>query len=139
MKKYLVTGSTGFVGSRLLGLLRTIDCDVRLLARSNVDNYETIICDLLSDSIPNNAFESIDTVFHLAGFAHDIREPSKVRNMYHSINVAATVGLARSAVQSGVKRFVFISSVKLEGMDLVTAAQVSRTGLIQKEYMGKRN
>lgn len=62
MKKYLVTGSTGFVGSRLLGLLRTIDCDVRLLARSNVDNYETIIFDLLSDSIPNSAFESIDTV-----------------------------------------------------------------------------
>ena len=115
MRKYLVTGATGFVGSHLLGLLRTINCDVRLLARSNVDNYETIICDLLSDSIPNKAFESIDTVFHLAGFAHDIREPSKVSNLYRSINVAATVGLARSAVQSGVKRFVFISSVKAGG------------------------
>ena len=115
MTKYLVTGATGFVGSHLLGLLRTINCDVRLLARSNVDNYETIICDLMSDSITNNAFESIDTVFHLAGFAHDVREPSKVRNMYHSINVAATVALARSAVQSGVKRFVFISSVKAGG------------------------
>ncbi|MDA7830132.1 NAD-dependent epimerase/dehydratase family protein [Gammaproteobacteria bacterium] len=115
MTKYLVTGATGFVGSHLLGLLRTINCDVRLLARSNVDNYETIICDLMSDSITNNAFESIDTVFHLAGFAHDVREPSKVRNMYHSINVAATLALARSAVQSGVKRFVFISSVKAGG------------------------
>lgn len=115
MTKYLVTGATGFVGSHLLGLLRTINCEVRLLARSNVDNYETIICDLLSDSIPDNAFESIDTVFHLAGFAHDIQEPGKVRNMYHSINVAATVELARSAVQNGVKRFVFISSVKAGG------------------------
>ena len=115
MRKYLVTGATGFVGSHLLGLLRTTNCDVRLLARSNVDNYETIICDLLSDSIPNKAFESIDTVFHLAGFAHDIREPSKVSNLYRSINVAATVGLARSAVQSGVKRFVFISSVNAGG------------------------
>ena len=115
MRKYLVTGATGFVGCHLLGLLRTINCDVRLLARSNVDNYETIICDLLSDSIPNKAFESIDTVFHLAGFAHDIREPSKVSNLYRSINVAATVGLARSAVQSGVKRFVFISSVNAGG------------------------
>lgn len=100
MRKYLVTGSTGFVGSHLLGLLRTIDCDVRLLARSKVDNYETIICDLVYDRMPNNTFESIDTVFHLAGFAHDIREPSKVSNLYHSLNVAAAVGLA-SAVQSG--------------------------------------
>ena len=41
MRKYLVTGATGFIGSRLLGLLNTIECDVRLLARSEVNNYET--------------------------------------------------------------------------------------------------
>ena len=41
MRKYLVTGSTRFIGSRLLGLLNTTECDVRLLARSEVNDYET--------------------------------------------------------------------------------------------------
>jgi len=115
MTKYLVTGSTGFIGSRLLGLLSTIKCDVRLLARSKVNNYETVVCNLEQDRISKHALESVDTVFHLAGFAHDMQDPSKVEDLYRVINVDGTVELARLAVESGVKRFVFISSVKAGG------------------------
>jgi len=115
MTKYLVTGSTGFIGSRLLGLLNTIECDVRLLARSKVNNYETVVCNLEQDRISKHALESVDTVFHLAGFAHDMQDPSKVEDLYRVINVDGTVELARLAVESGVKRFVFISSVKAGG------------------------
>jgi len=115
MTKYLVTGSTGFIGNRLLGLLKTIDCDVRLLARSKVDNYETVACNLGKDRIPKHTLESIDTVFHLAGFAHDMQDPSKVKHLYHAVNVEATVELARLAVKNSVKRFVFVSSVKAGG------------------------
>ena len=118
MTKYLVTGSTGFIGNRLLGLLKTIDCDVKLLARSKVDNYETVVCNLGKDRIPKHTLESIDTVFHLAGFAHDMQDPSKVKHLYHAVNVEATVELARLAVISGVKRFVFVSSVKAGGSPL---------------------
>ena len=115
MTKYLVTGSTGFIGSRLLGLLNTIKCDVRLLARSEVNNYETVVCNLEKDRIPKHTLESVDTIFHLAGFAHDMQEPSKVKDLYRVINVEATVELARLAVESNVKRFIFISSVKAGG------------------------
>ena len=115
MTKYLVTGSTGFIGSRLLGLLNTIKCDVRLLARSKVNNYETVVCNLGQDKISKHAFESVDTIFHLAGFAHDMQDPRKVEDLYRVINVDATVELARLAVESGVKCFVFISSVKAGG------------------------
>jgi nucleoside-diphosphate-sugar epimerase len=115
MTKYLVTGSTGFIGSRLLGLLNTLECDVRLLARSEVANYETIVCSLGQERIPKHTLESVDTVFHLAGFAHDMQDPSKVADLYRVINVGATVELARLAVENGVKRFVFISSVKAGG------------------------
>ncbi len=115
MIKYLVTGSTGFIGSRLLGLLKTIKCDVRLLARSKVNNYETVVCNLNQERIPNHALESIDTVFHLAGLAHDMQDPSKVEDVYRVINVETTVELANLAVESGVKKFVFISSVKAGG------------------------
>jgi nucleoside-diphosphate-sugar epimerase len=115
MTRYLVTGSTGFIGNRLLGLLKKIDCDVRLLARSKGNNYETVVCNLGQDRIPKRTLESIDTVFHLAGFAHDMQDPSKVEDLYLAINVEATVELARLAVKNGVKRFIFISSVKAGG------------------------
>ena len=115
MMRCLVTGSTGFVGNRLLGLLNTIECDVELLARSKVNNYETVVCSLGQDRIPGHALESIDTVFHLAGFAHDMQDPRKVEDLYRVINIDATVELARLAVENGVKRFVFISSVKAGG------------------------
>ena len=115
MTKYLVTGSTGFIGSQLLGLLKTTGCNVRLLARSEVSNYETVVCDLGQDRIPKRTLESIDTVFHLAGLAHDMQDPSKVEDVYRVINVETTVELANLAVESGVKQFVFISSVKAGG------------------------
>ena len=59
--------------------------------------------------------DDVDTVFHLAGYAHDLREPSKSNSLYHTLNVGATIRLAELAVKSGVKNFVFISSVKAGG------------------------
>jgi nucleoside-diphosphate-sugar epimerase len=116
MKNYLVTGSTGFIGVRLLGFLKTMECNVRLLSKTQVANYETFECTLGQDRIPNGALKSIDTVFHLAGLAHDVQNPQKVKNLYYLINVEATLELARLAIDSGVKRFVFISSVKAGGI-----------------------
>ena len=116
MPKYLVTGATGFIGSRLLGLLKTKECDVRLLAKSKVENYETVLCNLGQDKIPSYAFESIDTVFHLAGFAHDLQAPGKTINSYYKVNVEATVELAKLAVENKIKRFVFVSSIKAGGL-----------------------
>ena len=55
------------------------------------------------------------TVFHLAGFAHDLSDASKVKKLYHAVNVDATVQLAELAIQQGVQRFVFVSSVKAGG------------------------
>ncbi|MDG2252955.1 MAG: NAD-dependent epimerase/dehydratase family protein [Methylophilaceae bacterium] len=116
MSKYLVTGSTGFIGKRLLGMLSSKQGDVRLLSRSDVKNYETVVCDLQKDRIPKQALESVDTIFHLAGFAHDFQDPNQVKDLYQIINVDASIELARLAVENNVKRFVFLSSVKAGGV-----------------------
>ena len=107
-----VTGATGFIGCRLI---KALDSNIRILSRKRQTNYETVICNFERESIPLSALESIDTVFHLAGFAHDLRDTSKFEYLYHEINVDATVELAKLAVQSGVKRFIFVSSVKAGG------------------------
>jgi UDP-glucose 4-epimerase len=109
-----VSGGTGFVGQRLVVALQQKQVYVRLLSRSK-QNRDTIICDLKVDRIPNDALIGVNTVFHLAGFAHDMRDASKIADLYYKVNVRATVQLANLAVKSGVKKFVFVSSVKAGG------------------------
>ena len=108
----LITGATGFIGQRLVN---AVGGEIRVLSRTEHPNFETVICDLQSSVISDIILNGIDTIFHLAGFAHDIRDASKISDFYYKINVSATVQLANLAVESGVKRFVFVSSVKAGG------------------------
>jgi nucleoside-diphosphate-sugar epimerase len=65
----------------------------------------------------------VDTVFHLAGYAHDLRDASKLEAVYRSINVDATMRLANACVANGVRRFVFVSSVKAGGPSIGSQAR----------------
>jgi nucleoside-diphosphate-sugar epimerase len=113
--KCFVSGGTGFIGQRLTSFLIHSRHDIRLLSRNLHSSIETIVCDLQIDPVPDDALVGIDTVFHLAGFAHDLREATKIEHLYQKINVDSTVKLAELAVKSKVKRFVFVSSVKAGG------------------------
>lgn len=117
---YFITGATGFIGqsilkSKLLNCDRLSGDEIRILSRSPHSQYETIVCNLQYESIPANALSGIDTVFHLAGFTHDMRNGRKIESFYYNLNVNVAVELAELAVKSGVKRFVFVSSVKAGG------------------------
>ncbi|MDH5593921.1 MAG: NAD-dependent epimerase/dehydratase family protein, partial [Gammaproteobacteria bacterium] len=78
-------------------------------------NVEQFICDLGVQRIPEEAFDDVDTVFHLAGYAHDISTSKDVDGLYYSLNVDATIELATIAAKKNIKRFVFVSSVKAGG------------------------
>ena len=108
----LLTGASGFVGTRLVKLLDTPDNNIRIISRKVHPKFETIVCDFEYNSIPALSMDSIDIVFHLAGLTHDNRDDFKVQNIYQKINVDATVELAKLAVNNLVKNFVFVSSVK---------------------------
>jgi len=114
-EKILVTGANGFVGLRLLEHIKNMNFDIRVLSRNPSDQYESIQCDFLKNNIPSNSLNSIDIVFHLAGFAHDFRSSIEVNSIYQLINVDATVQLAELAVKKNVKTFIFVSSVKAGG------------------------
>ena len=54
---------SGFIGQRLIGM---IEVNTKVLARKKQPNYETIICNLQSEVIPDQALNNVNTVFHLA-------------------------------------------------------------------------
>ena len=112
MKNILISGATGFIGQRFVG---AVDANIRVLSREKQPDYETVVCDLKSEVIPDNALDGVNTVFHLAGFAHDLSDATKIQNIYQKVNVDATIRLAKLAVKSNVKRFIFVSSVKAGG------------------------
>jgi len=112
MKNILISGATGFIGQRLVG---AVDANIRVLSREKQPDYETVVCDFEKEDIPKSALELIDTIFHIAGFAHDMRNADKIEDLYHKVNVNATVQLAELAVKSGVKKLIFVSSVKAGG------------------------
>jgi UDP-glucose 4-epimerase len=111
----LVTGASGFIGKKLLSLLDKSGNEIRIISRKKHMNFSSIVCDFSIEDIPLDSLDSVNTVFHLAGFAHDMQDPVLVKNVYQRINVEFTIQLAELAAKSKVKNFIFVSSVKASG------------------------
>lgn len=100
----LITGATGFIGRRLL---RPGD---RALVREAGAMPDEAVGDLLDLPTLSTACEGIDTVFHCAGYAHAFA--SSDPDAHWRINCEGTRNLLTAAGEAGVRRFVFLSSVK---------------------------
>jgi len=122
MMPVLVTGATGFVGARLVNRLGgTVGLDqVYVLSRTQHSVCKTVMCDLRTCTIPSNALGSINVLYHLAGYAHDLHDSETAAHLYQAVNVDATVRLAQMAASSGVQHFVFVSSVQAGGSAAAT-------------------
>jgi nucleoside-diphosphate-sugar epimerase len=121
----LVTGATGFVGSHLIPALVAMGWTVRVLARPG-RTVETpgvatfSVGDLADTPDLGPALDGVDVVLHLAGRAHVLRETATdPADEFRRANVVATEQLALRAARSGVRRFVFLSSVGVNGRDTV--------------------
>ena len=112
----LVTGATGFVGQGIIPVLRAAGYRVRAALRTPQpvpDGVESaILGDLTRMMNRRSAFEDVDFVVHCAGLAHATTTiPDET---YRRVNTEATFELGRTAASVGVKRFVFLSSVRAQ-------------------------
>lgn len=113
----LVTGATGFVGSTLLTALqgRAVRRALRQPAIAALPG-DSLIGDINPDTDWNAALAGVDCVVHLAARTHVIEERSAdPLAAYRKTNVEATRRLAQQAAAAGVRRFVFLSSIKVNG------------------------
>ena len=108
--QYLITGANGYVGSRLCEYLNRHKKKYIPLSRTG---SRGISLDLSLMEFPNTLFENINSIVHLAGLAHDSTN-NQDRNKYNMINGYSTIKLAEEASKNGVKKFIYISSVKAE-------------------------
>ena len=120
--KVLVTGASGFVGSalsRYLSLSELYDVvgTVRLGAKSLSEfPMETRYCDLSDGDASNVNLGDIDVVIHTAARVHQMDDRSEdPLAEFMRINCEGTLNLANKAVKAGVKRFIFLSSIKVNG------------------------
>ncbi|MEY8198769.1 MAG: SDR family oxidoreductase [Colwellia sp.] len=112
----LLTGATGFVGSAILNKLESDT--VSLLGRNKPVNFigSYFQCEIAGDVDYHICLKGIDVVIHSAARVHVMSEHSyDPLGEYRKINTTGSLNLARQAAKAGVKRFIFISSIKVNG------------------------
>jgi nucleoside-diphosphate-sugar epimerase len=118
MTNVLVSGATGFVGRRLLALLREAGQEVTALTRTHrpIEGARAITADLAQPAGLRGVCKGTASVFHLAGYAHaEDANDDAAAALHRTVTVEGTRALLNEAVQAGVQRFVFVSSVKAMG------------------------
>jgi UDP-glucose 4-epimerase len=126
VRKILVTGGAGFIGSHLVPLLLEKNCPVTVFdnlstgKKENLKqslhhpNFEFIRGDIRNPAAIHEALQGVDVVVHLAALidvSASITEPT----LTNEVNVTGTLNVLREAVSTGVRRFVFASSTAVYG------------------------
>lgn len=122
--EFLITGASGFVGKPLCAELLRQGQSVRAAVRAadlSIENIEVVAVGSIDGATDwATALCGVDVVIHLAARVHvmcdDVADPLQE---FRKVNVAGTERLARSAAANGVKRLVYISSIKVTGEETI--------------------
>jgi UDP-glucose 4-epimerase len=126
IRRLLVTGAAGFIGSHTVEALLAADYQVLgldNLSRGKMENlskirshpsFDFVQADITETGTPEKVLKDVDAVIHLAAMTstkQSIEDPIS----FHKTNATGTLQLLRAAVDMGVKRFVFASSAAVYG------------------------
>lgn len=121
-ERVLVTGASGFVGRRLMPALAASGRGTRAALRTPellttaAPRGSAVVGDLGPTTDWRAALDGVSTVIHLAARVHVMQDSSAdPLAEFRRVNVAGTLNLAHQAAQAGIRRFVFVSSVKVNG------------------------
>lgn len=105
MKRILITGANSYIGTSFEVYMK------------EYDDYQIETLDMKNPEWRNHDFSIYDTVFHVAGIAHaDVGHVSEeVRKLYYKVNTELTAETAMQAKKSGVRQFIYMSSIIVYG------------------------
>ena len=114
--KLLITGATGFVGTALTERVNSVYDTIALVRTQNhvlSENIQQLVAaNIFEADLPDN----LDVIIHLAGRAHILNEQTTdPLSEFRKVNVEGTLQLARQALDKKVKRFIFMSSIGVNG------------------------
>src|SRR5262249_557888 len=120
MKRVLVTGATGFVGRVLCRDLAGAGYIVRAMVRAGRSvppgaSESVVVGDLAGGSAWDCPLDAVDLIVHLAARAHVATTSSTDETAAIRTNALGTEALAEAAARAGVRRFVYLSTVKVNG------------------------
>ena len=101
MKKILITGANSYIGTNVESWLLK-------------NNYSVSTLDMHNNKWKDQDFSQYDVIFHVAGIAHASKDPSK-KDLYYSVNRDLAFEVAQKAKESGIKQFIFMSSILVYG------------------------
>lgn len=122
--RVLITGGTGFIGSRLALACQERGDSVRVLGQENTRaeaenreeldgrGVEVVMGSVTDPETVHGAVEGIDVVFHLAAAQHEMNVPDR---HFHAVNVRGTGNVVRASAAAGVRRFVHGSTIGVYG------------------------
>jgi nucleoside-diphosphate-sugar epimerase len=120
VNRVLVTGANGFVGQHLCPYLIAQGFTVRAALRRQRPDWavceQVAVGDITAECDWRSALEGVEAVFHLAGRAHVMHETvDDPLVQFRQVNVAGSRRLAQQAAAAGVKRLIYLSSIKVNG------------------------
>lgn len=125
-----VTGASGFLGSRLIQVLASdpgqrFICSASYRSLDNVEPNISIFHGGILD-IDRYALGGVDVLIHCAARVHVMNEESASSSQaFTEVNVEGSINLAKQAASAGVRRFIFISSIKVNGEGTAEGAKFS--------------
>lgn len=131
MKNILITGASGFIGSKLVEQLVAVgSSNLTVVSRNKENSFAAGVKSFQIDSIENThdwslALKGIDVVIHCAARVHSVsNDHDESLEQFRIVNVDATLALANQAVENNVKRFIFVSSIGVNGISNTKAFTV---------------
>lgn len=103
MKKVLITGANSYIGT-----------SVEQWLMKTPEDFQVDTLDMVNSNWEEFDFSSYDSIFHVAGIAHFSKDENK-KNIYYKVNTELTEKTAKIAKISGVKQFIFMSSIIVYG------------------------
>lgn len=136
----LVTGATGFVGQLLCQRLMEQNYTVAATIRRPEDQQKlppaikTALVKSLPELLPEEIIENTQAIIYLAARVHQLndRGPDAL-NAYRQINTHGAIALAQQALKCGVKRFIYLSSIKVNGESTTNRIAYSEQDLPQPQ------